>query len=265
MLAVTVGAWSAQALVAPTGAPGVDPPSRLIEATVRRFGREFGDRRVAAAAIRWRSSIPRKVGLGGSSALVIATTRALLAHCGRSLTPNQLAEFALKVETEELGIVAGLQDRLAQAFEGLTYMDFSKPSPRCESLDPALLPPLLIAWRQEAGVCSSQVHSSACRSADRDVVAGLAEAARQARDALRSGDRASFAASLDRTLDLRARLMELDAPTLEMARAGRSCQAAVNYTGSGGAIVAAAPGDRLQAAATQLQELGCGVLLTGSG
>ena len=32
--------------------------------------------------------------------------------------------MALSVETEGLGIEAGLQDRVTQTYEGLTYMDF---------------------------------------------------------------------------------------------------------------------------------------------
>ncbi|KAG7278045.1 hypothetical protein CRUP_010979 [Coryphaenoides rupestris] len=36
------------------------------------------------------------------------------------------ANFILNVETDELFITAGLQDRVVQVYEGLVYMDFSK-------------------------------------------------------------------------------------------------------------------------------------------
>nr|XP_015192989.1 PREDICTED: probable glucuronokinase 2 [Lepisosteus oculatus] len=36
------------------------------------------------------------------------------------------ANFILNVETEELFITAGLQDRVVQVYEGLVYMDFGK-------------------------------------------------------------------------------------------------------------------------------------------
>jgi glucuronokinase len=44
---------------------------------------------------------------------------------------------------------------------------------------------------------------------------------------------------MDTTLDLRQRIMELNPLCLEMVRAARRCGASANYTGSGGAIVAA--------------------------
>ena len=34
--------------------------------------------------------------------------------------------LALSVEREELGIAAGLQDRVVQAYQGLVFMDFSR-------------------------------------------------------------------------------------------------------------------------------------------
>ena len=34
------------------------------------------------------------------------------------------------LETEELGIAAGLQDRVVQTYEGLVYMDFAKQRER---------------------------------------------------------------------------------------------------------------------------------------
>ena len=268
VLAVTLEAWSAEALVAPARHVRVEPASRLVEATLRRFGRDFHPPQ-SRVWIRWRSSIPRTVGLGGSSALVIATARALCEHCLLSPGRDELAEFALSVETEELGITAGPQDRLAQAYGGLTYMDFSDGRPSCEPLDRALLPPVLIAWRPEPGGASGDVHAAARarpalgQSELKATVAGLADAARAARDALLAGDQAGFASAVDRTLDLRSRLMELDSASLDMARIARSCGAAANYTGSGGAIVAVATSaDRLHDTANRLQALGCGVLLS---
>ena len=56
------------------------------------------------------------------------------------------------VEQEELGITAGLQDRVIQVYEGLVYMDFASEREHLvdgltcywyEPLDPALLPPRL--------------------------------------------------------------------------------------------------------------------------
>jgi hypothetical protein len=86
---------------------------------------------------------------------VIATLRALGQLHQVDLRPAALAAFALAVETEDLGIAAGPQDRVAQAYGGVTYMEFAAP-PRYESL-PGRLPPLLIAWRATAagGACGN--------------------------------------------------------------------------------------------------------------
>ena len=62
--------------------------------------------------MRWRTSIPRGVGLGGSSAIVIAVLRALCALHGTELDPARMAELALAIETEDLAIAAGPQDRV---------------------------------------------------------------------------------------------------------------------------------------------------------
>lgn len=215
-------------------------------------------------AVRWQSSIPRMVGLGGSSALVIATARALSRHYGIHQAPAELAEFALAVETEELGIVAGPQDRFAQAHGGLTFMDFSGERPSCEALEPKLLPPLLIAWRDEAGAASGDVHARVARRCnDRTALAALADAARAARIGLLHSDYAAFRAAVDRTLDLRGQLMELDPLSLQMAQAARAAGAAANFTGSGGAILAVAPtAEKVESAAAELRSLGCQVLET---
>lgn len=49
-------------------APLSEPPSALVDAAIARFGRGPG-------AVRWSTTVPREVGLGGSSAIVTATIR----------------------------------------------------------------------------------------------------------------------------------------------------------------------------------------------
>ena len=43
----------------------------------------------------------------------------------RDIPKHLLPSFVLKIENEELGINAGLQDRVVQVYEGLVYMDLS--------------------------------------------------------------------------------------------------------------------------------------------
>ncbi len=124
------------------------------------------------------------------------------------IEPDQLAGFALAVETEELGIAADLQDRIAQSYGGLTFMEFSEPA-GCEQLDTALLPPALVAWRAEASGASGAVHTDLrarfhCGEPGvREAMAALGGAAREARAALNAGDHGALARSVDASFDAR--------------------------------------------------------------
>jgi glucuronokinase len=188
------------------------------------------------APLRMRTTIPREVGLGGSSAIVLAALRAL----GVDAPPDELARLALAVEVEDLGIAAGLQDRLVQVHGGVLLMDFADDT--VERLDPGLLPPLYVAWREDAGAASGRFHGglrARFARGERAVVAAMAElgeVARAGADALRAGDHAQLARLVDRTFDLRASIAELDPRHVRMVQAARAAGASANYAGSGGAI-----------------------------
>ncbi|MCX7591277.1 MAG: GHMP kinase, partial [Kiritimatiellae bacterium] len=103
---------------------------RLLKATVKRFydycverGIELHERNFT---IEYRSNIPHMVGLAGSSAIITAGLRALMAFYGVTIPKPEQANLILSVELNELGISAGLQDRVAQVYQGLVYMDFDK-------------------------------------------------------------------------------------------------------------------------------------------
>ena len=74
------------------------------------------------------------------------------------------ANLALSVEQDELGIIAGLQDRVIQVYKGLVYMDFNKEIMMkqgygiYESLKLEKLPDLWIAYCSKAED-SGKVHS----------------------------------------------------------------------------------------------------------
>lgn len=94
--------------------------SDLIKATIRKLKLEN-----EKLEIKYDSDIPFGSGLAGSSAIVIALIRGLNEKYDLKMNKYEIAEVALKVETEELGISAGYQDRYAISFEGVNYMDFS--------------------------------------------------------------------------------------------------------------------------------------------
>jgi glucuronokinase len=145
VIAVTLDEFQACATARAGSQAGASPDSELVTAAVVRFARDHSPAPLAPT-VEWATSVPRGVGLGGSSAIVIATLRALCELHQVSLGRGELAALALAVEREELGIAAGLQDRVAQSYGGLTFMDFG-PGGRYEPLDPGLLPPLVVAWR----------------------------------------------------------------------------------------------------------------------
>jgi glucuronokinase len=265
VLAVTLDALSAEAFAHRAQSLVVEPASELVEATVRRFSAEFGTAAVATK-VQWRTSIPRGVGLGGSSAIVIAVLRALCALHRTALEPVQMAELALAIEVEDLGIAAGLQDRVAQAYGGLVFMEFGDGG-AYERLASALLPPLVVAWRTDAAQDSDDVHAllqTKLEAGDATAVAGmkdLAELARAARAALIARDHERLARTADESFDVRRRLIALDPRHVELVERARALGAGANYTGSGGAVVAVCR-DQAHAGtvARALAELGCGTL-----
>jgi glucuronokinase len=241
----------------------------LIDAAIARFARRH--RRPPPLAVALTTNIPREVGLGGSSAIVVATLRALCGVHGLELDPTELAELALAAETEELGIPAGPQDRVVQAYEGLVYMDFGGglAGERFELLDPALLPPLFIAYAASAPRPSAAVHADLRRRFERrdgavvaalEEIAALAEAGRRC---LLDGDRRRLGELMVANVAARARIIELDPRHLRLIEVARSLGAPANYAGSGGAIVGLVPEGR---SADELRDAfataGCELVLT---
>jgi len=235
----------------------------LAAAAVTRFRARFAECD-APVAVRWATTVPREVGLAGSSAIVIAVLRALCDAHGVALEPRELAEMALAAETEELGIAAGLQDRLVQAHEALLDMDFATGA--VDVLDPELLPPLYVAWHPEAASPSGAIHAelrarhAAGDAGVRAAMDELAALAAGAREALLAGDAGRFAACVDGSLAARARVMPIHPRVERMARAARAAGGSANSAGSGGAVVGTVPDGAWPALRRGLEKEGCGVL-----
>ncbi len=253
---------------------------RLVKATIKKFadycrrrGHALDDRNFS---IRYESNIPRAVGLAGSSAIIVATLRCLAEFYDVSIAPHVQPSLALSVETEELGIAAGLQDRVAQVYEGLTYMDFAPDTMRehdglvCgmyEPLDPALLPPLYVAYSVEAGEPTEVFHNNLRARFNQgepavvEAMRRFAELTVQARQALLDHDAAGFGRLLNANFDLRRSICRLPAAHVEMVEAARRAGATAQFAGSGGAIVGTCD-DEAQFArlAADLSAIGCRVL-----
>jgi hypothetical protein len=153
-------------------------------------------------------------------------------------------------------------------------MDFARDGfrPEVEELDPALLPPLLVAWDPRAAAPSGRTHAELRARAARDpagVRAGMARLAghaRAARAALVAGDHRAFAAAVDASFDARAALVDHAPAHLAMIAAVRDAGGAANSTGSGGAVVGVVPDpERRGDVLAQLEDLGCGTLRVAPG
>lgn len=200
---------------------------RLLFAACRRFSdycHERGIRvRKANFTLEYETDIPRQSGLGGSSAMIIAALRALLRFYrvgARTVSARDLAALALNVETQELGIAAGLQDRVVQSYGGLTYMDLSGNRGEYMRLNSRWLPRFGLAYLAEEQFGtreSGQVHSQVrhrWEQGDPEVrrpMRAIARCGEEGRSALRARDHRRLGRLMDRNFDLRRKLFGDDA------------------------------------------------------
>src|SRR5712692_1536326 len=226
---------------------------RIIQALLMRFsdycqaqGIPLEDRNFT---IEYESTIPQRLGLGGSSAIITAALRALMQYFKVAIPLPVQANLVLETETRELGVPAGLQDRVIQAYEGVVYMDFDRDIMQrdghgCyEPLDPALLPNIYLAYRTSLSEGTEVFHSNVrerFQSGDPEVVNAMkqwADYALQARQALVARDHQKLCQLIDANFDLRAKIYRISDGNLEMIRTSRRLGATSNFAGSGGAIV----------------------------
>ena len=228
---------------------------RLLFATCTRFAGYCQERgiplRRANFTLEYETSIPRQSGLGGSSAMIIAALRGLLRfhRIPTAAVPSrELAELALSVEARELGIAAGLQDRVVQAYGGLTFMDFSGKRPRYGRMDARLLPRFGIAYLteqtglQESGRVHAEIRSRWERG-DQEVtrvMREIAACAEAGRAALKRRDLAELGRLMNRNFDLRRGLFGdrlLGEHTIALVEIARAAGFSSKLPGSSGAAL----------------------------
>lgn len=226
---------------------------RLIKATVKKFVEYCETQNIRLSnknfTIRYRSSIPRQVGLAGSSAIVTATMKALMEFYEVDIPKNILPTVVLKVETEELGINAGLQDRVIQVYEGCVYMDFDKEFitkngfGKYEPLDITLLPKIYLAYKTELGKVSGTVLNNIRQRYEQndplvlDTLNELAEVAKEGKNVILKKDYNTLNTLIDKNFDLRCKIMNISESNMELVKIARKCGASAKFSGSGGAII----------------------------
>jgi glucuronokinase len=207
--------------------------------------------------LEYESTVPLRLGMGGSSAIVTAALRGLIQYYGLDIPIDVQPNLVLETETKELGVAAGLQDRVIQTYEGVVYMDFARELMEAqnhgnyERLNPGLLKDVYVAYRTSLSEGTEVFHNNVrerWRNKDPEVIQAMktwASYAEMGRQALLAGDRAKLHELIDANFDLRARLYQLDRGNLEMISLARSAGASANFAGSGGAIVGLYEGESM--------------------
>ncbi len=253
---------------------------RLVKATIKKFveyciagGLRLHDRNFS---VRYETNIPRAVGLAGSSAIIVATLRCLMKFYDVDIPRQVQPSLALSVETDELGIAAGLQDRVIQVRQGAVFMDFAEEKTQSirgldcgayEQLDETKLPPLYIAYSTDVGQPTEVVHNDLRARYQRgepqvvDAMRRFAELTVEARQAIQSGDSRRLGRVMDANFDLRKSICRIPRGQLEMIERARRAGASAKFAGSGGAVIGVCPDeDTFRRLVTDMQPIECGVI-----
>jgi len=256
---------------------------RLLKAAIKKFveycdvrGLVLHDRNFS---FRYTTNIPRQVGMAGSSAIIVAALRCLSEFYGIEIPREIQPSLVLKAETEELGIAAGLQDRVIQVYEGLVAMDFSKESMReidgflCgryEPLDPALLPPLYIAYSADRSEPTEILHNNLrARYMEGDpkvheAMMVFVDLTDQARCALETHNAKKLSELMDKNFDTRRSICQISKMHLEMIERARKVGVSAKFAGSGGAIIGVCESEATFARLRdEMREIGCEVIRPG--
>jgi glucuronokinase len=225
---------------------------RLMKAAIKKFhdynrtlGNKLHDRNFT---MQFETNIPRLVGLSGSSSIIVATMRALSQFYGVEIPKSVLPTIVLAAEKEELGITAGLQDRVIQVYEGMVFMDFDRKLMESrgygdyEELKPAKMPPLYVAYDADRAEVSDITHRNlkAMFEAGDPTVVGAMQKYRdltdRGRTALLAGDWDELHNVTNENFEIRKTIMQVAPENERMVTTARSVGASAKFAGSGGAI-----------------------------
>jgi glucuronokinase len=226
---------------------------RLIKAAIKSFYDFCNENNIPLKnknfSIRYNSSIPRQVGLAGSSAIITATMKALIQFFEVDIKKELLPTLILNAEIKELGINAGLQDRVIQVYEGIVYMDFDKEYQekhdhgKYEPLGNDDLPNIYLAYKtalgKVSGVVLNDIYSRYMKGEKLvvDTLSEIANCAYEGKAALASKDYDKLNDLINLNFDLRAKIMNISNENMKMVEIARKCGASAKFAGSGGSII----------------------------
>ena len=225
---------------------------RLIKAAIKTLSEYCAEHDIKLAdknfTISYSSTIPGRLGLAGSSAIITAAMKAMTQFYDIDIPKPVLANVILSVEKKELNIGAGLQDRVAQVYGRPVYMNFDKSLMDAQgygdyiSFDPALLPNIYLAYRNNLAEGSEVMHNDlAKRFANGDpAVLGAIGKWKGLTDEvwgrLSKGNK-NIGDLIDRNFDIRKSVIAISAGNMELISVARASGASAKFTGSGGAII----------------------------
>ncbi len=253
---------------------------RLVKATIKKFVEYCDDREIALHdrnfSVRYQTNIPRQVGLAGSSAIIVATLRSLMDFYEVEIPLEVQPSLALSVERDELGIAAGLQDRVVQVYENLIYMDFAddrvtvREGLECGVYEPLATPaplPIYVAFNETVSEPGERVHNNLrerYEAREPQVVGAmekLAALADEARSVILAGDVGRLGELIDENFDIRCTIYNMAEEQKQMVLCARCAGATAKFAGSGGAIVGTyQDADGFARLTTALEAIGCVVL-----
>jgi len=199
--------------------------------------------------IRYSSNIPLRLGLAGSSAIITACLKALTIYYNVKIPEPIFANLVLSVEKDELGIAAGLQDRVAQAFEAPVFMNFDREIMKnqgygiYERINTESFPMFYIAYRRNLSEGTEVVHNNLkarFEIGDPEVLLAMqrwAEITEEFKIALNEGNYKTMNELMNENFDLRKKTVHISKGNIEMVELARSVGASSKFTGSGGAII----------------------------
>lgn len=226
---------------------------RLLKAAVKRFMDYCFENQIQLHdknfTLRYHSNIPHSVGLAGSSAIITACMRALMTFYGVAIPKPVQAGLILSAEKDELGISAGLQDRVIQVYEGLVYMDFDESLLKkqghgiYEPMDVKLLPKLYIAYQDDFSEPTEVFHNDIrvrFEQGEKKVHSAMhfwANLTEKFKKALCERHVEAMHDMINANFDRRCSIYKISDENLQMVETARSVGVSAKFTGSGGAIV----------------------------
>ena len=247
---------------------------RMLKAVTKLFFEYCQEHAIALPDVNftaeYKINIPRLVGLSGSSAICSAMLKALMEFYDVEIPLEVQPTLIMLAERDELGIACGLQDRVAQIYNGLTYMDFNRELVekcgfgRYERLDPSLMPKIYIAYDPRRAEESGRAHSKVKKlfqQKNENVLSAMSEfadIAEKGRAAILSGRTSEIASLVNANFDLRDKVFNVSEENRRMVMTARSAGVSAKFAGSGGAIVGTYEDEeQFPALAAALGAIGC--------